>query len=53
MASIEVKRFETPDETRPFEGRGKADVVNGLREVRFHELVGEQIVAPVTHRRPF
>jgi hypothetical protein len=28
MASIEVKRFDAPDETRPFEGRGKADVVN-------------------------
>jgi Cupin domain len=27
MASIEVKRFDSPDETRPFEGRGKADVV--------------------------
>jgi uncharacterized cupin superfamily protein len=27
MASMEVKRFDTPDETRPFEGRGKADVV--------------------------
>jgi hypothetical protein len=27
MASIEVKRFDAPDETRPFEGRGKADVV--------------------------
>lgn len=27
MASIEVKRFETPDETRPFEGYGRADVV--------------------------
>src|SRR5829696_8869450 len=28
MASIEIKRFDSPDETRPFEGRGKADVVN-------------------------
>ena len=27
MASMEVKRFDAPDETRPFEGRGKADVV--------------------------
>jgi len=27
MASIEVKRFDAPDETRPFEGRGHADVV--------------------------
>jgi hypothetical protein len=34
MASIEVKSFETPDETRPFEGRGKADVVQvGGRQV--------------------
>jgi hypothetical protein len=28
MASIEVKRFDAPDETRVFEGHGKADVVN-------------------------
>jgi hypothetical protein len=28
MASIEVKSFDAPDETRMFEGRGKADVVN-------------------------
>ena len=28
MASVEVKRFDAPDETRMFEGRGKADVVN-------------------------
>jgi Cupin domain len=27
MASIEIKRFDAPDETRPFEGRGQADVV--------------------------
>ena len=27
MASIEVKRFDAPDETRPFEGHGKMDVV--------------------------
>ncbi len=27
MASIEVKRFDAPDEVRAFEGRGKADVV--------------------------
>jgi hypothetical protein len=27
MASIEVKNFDSPDETRPFEGNGKADVV--------------------------
>ena len=24
----EVKNFDAPDETRPFEGKGKADVVN-------------------------
>jgi uncharacterized cupin superfamily protein len=28
MADIEVKSFDSPDETRPFEGNGKADVVN-------------------------
>ena len=27
MASIEVKRFDAPDETRTFAGRGQADVV--------------------------
>jgi hypothetical protein len=27
MAKPEVKSFESPDETRPFEGKGKADVV--------------------------
>jgi hypothetical protein len=27
MAGIEVKSFESPDETRPFEGKGHADVV--------------------------
>ena len=27
MATIEVKSFESPDETRPFQGKGKADVV--------------------------
>jgi len=26
-ATMEVKRFDAPDETRPFEGRGKAEVV--------------------------
>jgi hypothetical protein len=25
---LEVKNFDSPDETRPFEGKGKADVVN-------------------------
>jgi hypothetical protein len=28
MAQVEVKNFDSPDETRPFEGKGKADVVN-------------------------
>jgi len=28
MASLEVKNFDSPDETRPFEGKGQADVVN-------------------------
>src|SRR6266498_1075423 len=28
MAATEVKNFDSPDETRPFEGNGKADVVN-------------------------
>jgi uncharacterized cupin superfamily protein len=27
MAATEVKNFDSPDETRPFEGNGKADVV--------------------------
>ena len=27
MASVEVKGFDSPDETRPFEGKGQADVV--------------------------
>ena len=27
MANLEVKNFDSPDETRPFEGTGKADVV--------------------------
>jgi hypothetical protein len=28
MATIEVKNFDSPDEQRPFEGKGHADVVN-------------------------
>jgi uncharacterized cupin superfamily protein len=28
MASIEVKSFDAPDETREFEGNGRAEVVN-------------------------
>jgi hypothetical protein len=27
MAEVEVKNFDSPDETRPFEGKGHADVV--------------------------
>jgi Cupin domain len=27
MASIEVKSFDSPDETRPFEGKGQAEVL--------------------------
>jgi len=27
MAGIEVKNFDSPDETRPFKGKGQADVV--------------------------
>jgi quercetin dioxygenase-like cupin family protein len=27
MANLEVKNFESPDETRPFEGKGQAEVV--------------------------
>lgn len=34
MASIEVKSFDSPDETRPFEGKGQAEIVNvGGQEV--------------------
>ena len=28
MADVEVKSFDNPDETRPFEGNGRAEVVN-------------------------
>jgi hypothetical protein len=28
MADIEIKSFDSPDETRPFEGKGQAEVVN-------------------------
>ncbi|KAB2857747.1 MAG: cupin domain-containing protein [Bauldia sp.] len=27
MAGIEIKSFDSPDETRPFEGKGKAEIV--------------------------
>lgn len=34
MAGIEVKTFDSPDETRPFEGKGHLDVVRvGGRDV--------------------
>ena len=28
MAELEVKNFDSPDEVRPFEGKGQAEVVN-------------------------
>jgi uncharacterized cupin superfamily protein len=28
MPDIEVKNFDSPDETRPFEGKGQAEMVN-------------------------
>jgi cupin domain len=28
MPAVEVKNFDSPDETRPFEGKGQANVVN-------------------------
>ena len=28
MGAVEVKNFDSPDEVRPFEGNGQADVVN-------------------------
>lgn len=28
MASIEIKNFASPDETRPFEGKGRVELVN-------------------------
>ena len=28
MADVETKSFDSPDETRPFEGKGQAEVVN-------------------------
>jgi hypothetical protein len=33
MAGLEVKNFDSPDETRPFEGKGHADVVNVAGQV--------------------
>ena len=34
MASVEVKSFDSPDETRPFEGNGQANIVKlGERSV--------------------
>ena len=28
LATVAVKSFDSPDETRPFEGKGRADVVD-------------------------
>ena len=28
MATLEAKNFDSPDEVRPFEGKGKAEIVN-------------------------
>jgi hypothetical protein len=28
MANVEVKNFDSPDEVRPFEGKGQAEVLN-------------------------
>ncbi len=34
MASIEIKNFDAPDETRPFEGNGRVELVSvGGREI--------------------
>lgn len=34
MAKIEIKSFDSPDETRPFEGNGRVEIVNlGGREI--------------------
>ena len=41
MATIEVKSLDSPDETRPFEGKGKADVV----EVAGH-TIGRGVFEP-------
>jgi hypothetical protein len=41
MASIEVKNFDSPDETRPFEGKGKADVLE-IPPGHDAEVVGEE-----------
>jgi hypothetical protein len=38
MASAEVKSFDSPDETRPFEGKGHADVV---------QLAGQTVIRGV------
>ena len=41
MAGIEVKNFDSPDETRPFEGKGKAEVVD-----MGGQMVGKGIFEP-------
>lgn len=34
MAGIEVKSFDNPDETRPFEGKGRVEIISlGGREI--------------------
>ena len=38
MAGTEVKNFDSPDETRPFEGKGQAEVLN----------IGGQVVGKAT-----
>jgi hypothetical protein len=38
MASMEVKNFDSPDETRSFEGRGQAEILN----------IGGQVVGRAT-----
>ena len=43
---VEVKRFDSPDETRPFEGKGRAEMVH----VAGHTNVGKYIID--THRGP-
>jgi EutQ-like cupin domain len=41
VAGIEVKNFDSPDETRPFEGKGKAEVVD-----MGGQMVGKGIFEP-------
>ena len=41
MAGIEIKRFDSPDEHRPFEGKGAADMVNV-----FGQTIGRATLEP-------